>query len=222
MFIEMRWHSDPLKSMRPRRQALWQRLVEALLESIEIRGYPETTIQHVSDLAGVNRTQFYFLFEDKEQCFLAAQAVVLAELETRLREPDYTGREWPEPLRMAIETLTAFFDDEPAMARLILLESAIAGPAALEQHQLALASVVPFLDRSRELAGSQRELPGAIGEMALGSAIALLTRELQSGTTPNFSRLNSDLYFALLMPFAGPVKASNLVEVAYPTATAST
>lgn len=219
MFIEMRWHSDPLESMRPRRQNLWQKLVEALLESIEIRGYPETTIQHIADLAGVNRTQFYFLFEDKEQCFLAAQSVVLAEAETRLRELDYGQVDWPEPLRIGIETLTAFFDEEPAMARLLLLESAIAGPAAMAQHQEALAKLVPYLARNREMA-ADRSLPGAIEEMALGSVIALLTRELQASEAPSFSRLNPNLYFALLMPFAGPVKAGELVEASYPAATA--
>lgn len=186
-----------------------------------MRGYPETTIQHVSDLAGVNRTQFYFLFEDKEQCFLAAQSVVLAEVELRLREPDYSGQEWPEPLRTGLETLTAFLDQEPAMARLVLVESAIAGPAATEEHQRALEKLIPLIDRSRELASDNRNLPSAISEMALGSALALLTRELQSGPSPDFSRLNPDLYFALLMPYAGPVMASTLMEAAYPAAKTS-
>lgn len=147
----MRWQSDPLQNMQPRRQALWQNLVEAAVQEIGSRGYPETTIQDIASRAGISRTQFYFLFEDKEQCFLAAQAAVLTELETRLGAADYTGLEWPAAMRVGIEALTGALDETPAFARLILVESQVAGPEALAQQRAALERLTPYIDRGRVL-----------------------------------------------------------------------
>lgn len=203
----MRWYSDPLKSMRPRRQGLWQRLIESAVEAVGEQGYPEMTIQDITDHAGISRTQFYFLFEDKEQCFLAAQSAVLAELEARLRAADYEGLAWADAVRVGVETLTSTFDETPAFARLVLVESTIAGPEALEQHREAMDRLLPYVEKGRQPAGGSRPIPAAVSEMALGSAVALLVRELQDRPEPNFSGLDSQLHFAILLPYVGPTEA---------------
>lgn len=209
MFTLMDWQTDPLLSMRPRRQALWQRLIESAVEVVGEQGYPETTIQDITDHAGISRTQFYFLFEDKEQCFLAAHAAVLAELEARLRTADYSGLDWPDAVRVGVEAFTATLDESPALGRLVLIESMVAGPEAQEQHQQAMSRLLPYIDRGSELVGASRSLPTSIAEMAVGSATAILARELQAPSQPDFARLNAQVHFAILLPYLGPVEAES-------------
>lgn len=203
----MRWLTDPLESMRPRRQALWQRLIESTVVTIGRQGYPETTIQDITNHANTSRTQFYFLFEDKEQCFLAAQEAVLTELEARLRAPDYSGLEWPDQVRVATQTLTDVFDEAPGLARLILIESTVAGQEALERYREATARLEPYVKGGAALARNPEALPASVAEMAIGSALAILVRELQDSPEPNFSRLIDQLQFAIFLPFLGPVEA---------------
>lgn len=203
----MYWQSDPLQSMQPRRRLLWQNLVEAAVETIGELGYAGTSIQDITDRVGVSRTQFYFLFEDKEQCFLATQLAILAELETRLRNADYSGLDWPEAVRVGVETVTGALDETPAFARLIFVETRVAGADAVQQYRDALNRLAPWLDRGREFADDPESLPDDLAEMAVDAAAGLIVRQLQEGTEESFGALDAKLHFALLLPYMGPAAA---------------
>ncbi len=62
----MLWHSDLQATMKPRRQELWQRIIEATLQVMSEKGYPALTVNDITERARISRTQFYFLFQDKE------------------------------------------------------------------------------------------------------------------------------------------------------------
>ena len=49
-----------------------RRILEAMVEVVAERGYPETRVVDIIERAGVSRKTFYELFADKEECFLAA------------------------------------------------------------------------------------------------------------------------------------------------------
>ncbi len=147
---------------------------------------------------------------------MAAQAAVLGELEARLRAPDYRGLEWDEQMRIGVEAAVSLMDAEPAMARLILVESPIAGPAAEAQHRVAVEKLTPVIDQGRKLLTGDRKLPTSVGEMALGSAMAVLTHEFYRRDEPSFESVAPDVYFALLMPFLGPIGASEKVQKTFP------
>ena len=49
-----------------------ERLLEAAMRVVAEKGYGAMTIGDLTKEAGVSRTTFYELFEDKEACFLAA------------------------------------------------------------------------------------------------------------------------------------------------------
>ena len=49
-----------------------ERLLEATLRVVAAKGYAAATVADLTREAGVSRTTFYELFEDKEACFLAA------------------------------------------------------------------------------------------------------------------------------------------------------
>ncbi len=49
-----------------------ERLLEAAVRVVAAKGYGAMTVGDLTKEAGVSRTTFYELFEDKEACFLAA------------------------------------------------------------------------------------------------------------------------------------------------------
>ena len=57
-----------------------RRIVQAMIEVVAERGYPETRVVDVIGVAGVSRKTFYELFASKEDCFLAAYDVLLGNL----------------------------------------------------------------------------------------------------------------------------------------------
>ena len=54
--------------------------MQAMIEVVSERGYPETRVVDVIGVAGVSRKTFYELFDSKEDCFLAAYDVLLGNL----------------------------------------------------------------------------------------------------------------------------------------------
>lgn len=201
--------------MRPRRQELWKLLIEATLESIYARGYSETTVSDITELAGISRTQFYFLFQDKQECFLALQAAIFGELEERLCKQLDTGRPWPEQIRAVVDGLMEAFDEQPALATVVLVESPLAEAAARERHGEAIAELLQLIEGGLRHVPEDRALPSSVGEMALGSAVAVLTKELRGNGPPSFRALGSQVYYALLMPFFGPIEAMEQTRQTY-------
>src|SRR5258705_7100077 len=49
-----------------------ERLLEAAVRVVAEKGYGATTVADLTREAGISRTTFYAMFEDKEACFLAA------------------------------------------------------------------------------------------------------------------------------------------------------
>src|SRR4051812_24329832 len=86
------------------------RMLDAIAETVALRGYGATTVADVVERAGVSRKTFYEHFRDKEECFLVAYDTGVEVLMATMRAG--------EPIRAYLETLAA----EPAFARTFLIE----------------------------------------------------------------------------------------------------
>ncbi len=167
-----------------------QRLLAAMAVVAGERGAANASVAHVVSRAGVSRRTFYELFEDREACFLAAfdQAVAQAS-ETVL--PAYAGQArpltrtphrggqagWRERMRAGLAALLQFLDDEPGMARLVVVETLGAGPRALEHRARVLAALIAAVDEGRAEIGrarSPKEPPPLTAEGVVGAVFAVL------------------------------------------------
>ena len=74
--------------------------LDAAVDVVAEKGYAATTVADLTKEAGISRTTFYAMFEDKEACFLAAYDaavdVLVAPRRDRLREP---RTPWPARVR---------------------------------------------------------------------------------------------------------------------------
>ena len=134
-----------------RRRGSWalasqrERLIDAMIDVAAARGYGSASVARVSLAAGVSSATFYELFEDREDCLLAAYRTLAAGLRDRADPPAAraapTVRAWCEQARSAVEGALGVLEHDPNGARVLLFEalaagSALAGERALTEEAL--------------------------------------------------------------------------------------
>jgi AcrR family transcriptional regulator len=154
-----------------------ERITRAMVYNVTRRGFAQTTVSGVCAHARVSRATFYETFDGLQDCFLAilddghrnAHALICAA---------FAGQEdWLDGVRDALMSLLAFFDAEPQLARVWIVESLAAGAWALEcreRHLRALAEMI--LARWPAAAGVQSNPLAAAGVLEL--VLGILHRRL--------------------------------------------
>jgi AcrR family transcriptional regulator len=189
-----------------------ERLLEAAVRVVAAKGYAAMTIGDLTREAGVSRTTFYELFEDKEACFLAAYDNAVEMLVRRVVRAYESEQGWPERAAAGLAALLETFAEEPALARLSLVEIGSAGPAAQRRYRAAIQRLTPLFDEGRDFAPGGRALPANTSRMAIGEVAGLLADELVEGRAAGLPNLLSDVLFATLVPYIGPGAAAREVE----------
>jgi len=185
-----------------------ERLLEAAVRAVAAKGYAAVTIGDLTKDAGVSRTTFYELFEDKEACFLAAYDKAVEVLVRRVTRAYEAEAEWPERATAGLAALLEALAEEQALARLALVDIGSAGPAAQRRYRAAIQRLTPLFEDGRDYALGGRGLPANTSRMAIGGVTGLIADELVAGHAERLPQLLPDLLFALLVPYIGPGAAT--------------
>ena len=118
-----RWSHD-LSRATVKSSQRW-RILEAMIEVSARVGYGAVSVADVIASAGVSRKAFYELFEDKEDCFLAAYDVLSDRLIADLVEVPHEAQ--------VLRFLTVLERDR-ASARVFMIDVLGAGPRALRRR----------------------------------------------------------------------------------------
>jgi len=159
-------------------QSQRSRMLLALATAMTEKGYVGTSVADVLKRAGVSRETFYQRFSSKLDCFMDAFEVAGQMLQGRLQEAirDADGT----PLERFDHAFTAYLDvlaEQPAFARVFLVEVYAAGPDAIARRS-ALQDLI--VDRLADLLGATtkenrfacRVLVAAVSSMVTGPVIA--------------------------------------------------
>lgn len=187
------------------------RLLEAAMRVVAEKGYAATTVTDLTGEAGVSRTTFYELFEDKEACFLAAYDSAVDALVRRIAAAYEAEDRWPDRARAGLATLLEALAADPARARLALVDVAAAGPAAQRRYRAAVQRLTPLFDEGRDFAPGGRNVPANASRMAAGAVVGLIADELIADRADELPSLLSDLLFATLVAYIGPDAAAREV-----------
>ena len=157
------------------------RIIAALIAVARERGASRVTVAHIVTRSGVSRRTFYELFEDREDCFLAAFDLAVRSAAQRvLPAYDAPGR-WRGRIRAGLGALLAFLDDEPGMGALCVVEALAAGPAALERRARVVQALIYAVDEGRgEASGGAHPTP-LTAEGVVGAVLAVLHARLAGG-----------------------------------------
>ncbi len=180
------------------------RLLAAMAEVAAERGAGQASVAHVVARAGVSRRTFYDLFEDREDCFLAAFDEALAQAALTMLPAYEAPARWRERIRAALFALLVFCEEQPALARLCVVEALAAGPRPLERRAEIFDLLVCAVEEGRaERPARVPEPPPLAGEGVTGAVLSVIHRRLVAGDREALTSLLGELMSAIVLPYLG-------------------
>jgi AcrR family transcriptional regulator len=182
-------------------------ILEAMVRVAGAKGYMATSVADVVTEAGASRSTFYKHFEDKHRCFHAAYEIAIERVLDEVVAGCDAAAPWPQRVRTGLSTVLERFDQEPALARTVVVEVVVAGGSARRRHQASLARFAQLLDAGSE-PGLNGKLPASAGLMAVSATAGLIFDELAAERPGELGTMFGELTFALLVPYLGPRAAA--------------
>src|ERR1019366_5505325 len=125
------------------------RLLAAAVGAVEEWGYDGASVARITAHARVSRRTFYELFENREDCLLAVLESVVEQITAEIAAANLEGSSWRERVRGGLWVILCFFDREPALARLCIVESQRAGQKVLDHRQAVLERLAKIVAEGR-------------------------------------------------------------------------
>jgi AcrR family transcriptional regulator len=174
-------------------------------------GYQKMSVARVAGGARVSRRTFYDVFEDREDCFLAIFEDALGRAVERVGgayESMGAGGVWCERVRGALTELLVFFDEEPRVASLLVVDALGAGPRVLERRAEVLKGLSSRLHEDGVRTGSAKEIAPLTGEGVVGAVFSVIhTRISQKASGTTLGLLNP-LMGMIVLPYLGQAAAT--------------
>lgn len=189
-----------------------ERLLAALAESLYERGYEETTVAIIGKRAGVSKSDFYKRFESKDACFIAAYDDAVERIHETVLAACAKGDDWAGRVLGALEALLAFVVDDPARARLVLVEGLRAGRGVYDRYQEALQSFVPYLRDGAPAPAGGPPPPEATDEAVVGGISSLLARRMLAGGIEPVRDFLPEIGEFTLTPYLGAAEARRIIS----------
>jgi AcrR family transcriptional regulator len=199
------------------------RLLSAAAAVVNEEGYGRVTVAHITERARVSRRTFYDLFENREACLGALIEDVVGAIEGDIARADLDGLSWRERVRGGLAAILSFFDREPVLARVCVVQSLRGGAGVLKRREEILARLVKVLDGGRSEGASRGSgVTELTAEGLIGASLAILNTRLQRGEgTPPLTSLTGELMSMIVLPYLGAAAARRELTRPLPVATHS-
>jgi AcrR family transcriptional regulator len=183
------------------------RLLAGAVASIEELGYQRATVGRITARARVSRRTFYQLFANRDECFAAVLEGVLATVAAELTAAGLERLSWRERVRKGLWMILGFFDREPALARICVVQVLRAGPLVLERHEEVLAWMAGVVDEGRSEGARGEGLTPLTAEGLVGAAFAIVYPRLSRRDGEPLIGLLGELMAMIVLPYLGPAAA---------------
>lgn len=190
------------------------RLLAAAVDVVDELGYARMTVARVIERARVSRKTFYDIFADREECFLAAFEQALDHARELAVEAYEREASWRDGVRSALGRLLILMEEEPAVAKLCVVEALGAGEKVLQRRAEVLEELGTVIDRGRFVTHANREPPQVTAEGIVGAIFAVVHRRLLAGAKEPLTDLLGSLMSMIVLPYLGPRAATG--ELARP------
>jgi AcrR family transcriptional regulator/DNA-binding MarR family transcriptional regulator len=203
------------------------RMLDAMVRAACEKGAANVTVANVTRRAGVSRRTFYEIFDGSRDCLSAA----VEEALTRARErvlPAYEAAPdaWRDQIRAGLVALLGFFDEQPEMARLLIVEWLAAGPEGLERRRQVLERIASAVDEGRTLTGIPKGHtphrggeakksdgpPPLTAEGVVGAVLSILHGRLVRSQSGRLLELTNPLMSTIVLPYGGAAAAGRELE----------
>jgi AcrR family transcriptional regulator len=184
------------------------RMIAAAVDALEDVGYARTTVSQVISRARVSRKTFYDLFDDREDCLLAAFEQMLAETRRPVEQAYREQADWRDAVRSALAALLEQLDRAPGLAKLFVVESLAGGERMLRRRAKVIDELARAIDRGRTTAAG-RSQPMLTAQGLVGGVVAVLHTRLVRDDPEPFRALLGPLMSMIVLPYLGPAAAAD-------------
>jgi AcrR family transcriptional regulator len=144
-----------------------ERLFAAITAVVAEKGYEAATVADVVGLSGVSRSSFYGHFDDKQGCFLAAVDALTGPALERLEADEEVVADEGRA-REAFFALLEVIAEQPAAAKMCLVETYAAGPEAAALHDSIFDGLAALAARMFERIPGREGMPEELVRGILG------------------------------------------------------
>lgn len=194
-----------------------RRLLLAFTEVLAEDGLEDAGIGRVCKRAGVSRRTFYDLFEDREACFLAVLENAVERISQSVLPAYERNGRWRDRMRGALTSLLAFFDEQPALARVCLIETLKAGPAVAQHRRRILDVLTRAVDEGRFESKASDGPPALTAQSTVGGALSVVHARLLEENAGLLIKLVNPLMSMIVHPYLGPVAARRELDHPVPS-----
>jgi AcrR family transcriptional regulator len=136
-------------------------MIAAVLQIAADRGLASLSVADIVARSGVSRRTFYEQFSDREDCVLVTFEHSLNLARDYVAKACERAHSWREQIRLGLAALLGFLEDEPSIARLLILESHAAGPRAQAIRITLVERLSAILDEGRDAALDSTRAPSS-------------------------------------------------------------
>ena len=176
-----------------------RRIMDAIAELTAEQGYDATKIGDIVRRAGVARKTLYDNFEGKEDVFLAAFDTAVDEAIQHIEaECAAVDGDWQEQLQAGLSSFLRYVAENPALARMCMIEALSATVAASERHEAAMQR---FVELIKLIVPRDDRLPETTEETLIGGVAWIVYQQIRRGAAERAEDLLPELTEFMLAPF---------------------
>jgi AcrR family transcriptional regulator len=183
------------------------RLLAAAIAAVGELGYKGATVAHITARARISRRTFYELFANREECLLAALQSIIESIESELAAAGLEGLGWSERLRGGLCALLGFFDREPLLAQVCVVQALQGGPAVLARREQLLARLIAVVEEGRSASPKRSRCTSLTAEGLVGAGFAIVHARLQRREHRPLIELLGELMGMIVLPYQGSAAA---------------
>ncbi len=179
-----------------------ERVLEAITEVVAEIGYQAATVSKILARARISKITFYELFDNKEQCFVAAYDDAIDQAFERIERSCAAESRAPAPQRLgaALDALLDFLAEEPGVARMCVVEVLAAGPAGRERRAATMDRFGALMEAVLAEASPDRDVGPIAARALVGGAEEVVYGAIErgDGDLPALAREIADTQLKLI------------------------
>jgi AcrR family transcriptional regulator/DNA-binding MarR family transcriptional regulator len=183
------------------------RLLVAAVRAVGEHGWEGASVARITQRAGVSRRTFYEMFENREECLLAVLENAVSQIKEEIATADLTDLAWCERVRGGLWTILCFFDREPVLARVCLVESRRGGGIALAYRQEIIEKLAGIIDEGSSDGSRSSDDVSLTAHGVVGGVSEVLYSRLLKAPNESLQGLLGQLMGMIVLPYQGPEAA---------------
>ena len=188
------------------------RILYAAARMAEKKGYLATTVADITKLAGLGGPEFYRLFADKQEAFLAVHELGFQQVMDITAKAYFSGDSWPERSWEAGRALAQLLEDNPLIAHVGFVEAYAVGPAAVQRIDDSHVAFMFFLQEGLVFERQDSPPSRVAMEAIIDSIFEIIYLQAKGRGKPQVTAMLPHIAHLWLAPFLGVSATDSFID----------